>query len=55
MAVSFNSWFCCCLDQTNSVELCKVMRDKGTGMHRIITYYDGKEVYSGSLYQCKKW
>ena len=55
MSVSFNSWFCCCLEQTNSVELCKVMRDKGTGTHRIITYYDGKEVYSGSLEQCRKW
>lgn len=55
MKLSYDNWFCCSLDHNGSVELCKIKRDKGTGMYQVITYYDGKEQHSGSRSSCEKW
>ena len=56
MRLSFdNNWFCCSIDNSSQIELCKIKQNKGVGNHSVITYYDGKEVYSGSLTQCQDW
>ena len=56
MRLSFdNNWFCCSIDNSSQIELCKIKQNKGVGNHSIVTYYDGKEVYSGSLTQCQDW
>ena len=56
MRLSFNNnWFCCSIDNSSQIELCKIKQNKGVGNHSVITYYDGKEVYSGSLTQCQEW
>jgi len=55
MKLSYDNWFCCSLDHNGSVELCKIKRDKGTGLYQVITYYDGKEQHSGTLSSCKTW
>ena len=54
MKISYNNWFCCQLNN-GSVELCKIKPVKGAGTYSIITYYDGKEQFSGSLADCKNW
>lgn len=56
MRISYDNWFCCCVDDVNRVELCKIKRNKGgSAGYSIITYYEGKEVYSGTLNKCKEW
>lgn len=56
MRLSFdNNWFCCSIDNSSQIELCKIKQNKGVGNHSIVTYYVGKEVYSGSLTQCQDW
>ena len=58
MRLSYDNWFCCSIDFMNSFELCKIKRRKGPDSkseYYIITYYEGKEVYSGSLAQCQSW
>lgn len=55
MSISYNSWFTCALDNTGSVELCKIVSNKGAGTFSVITYYDGKEQHSGSMESCRKW
>ena len=56
MRLSFdNNWFCCSIDNSSQIELCKIKQNNGVGNHSIVTYYDGKEVYSGSLTQCQDW
>lgn len=32
-----------------------VIKKEGSADYSIITYYEGKEVYSGTLNKCKKW
>ena len=49
------NWFCCSLDHNGSVELCKIIRYKGTGRYQVITYYDGKEQHSGTRSSCEQW
>ena len=55
MKLSYDNWFCCALDHNGSVELCKIKRDKSTGLYQVITYYDGKEQHSGTRSSCEKW
>ncbi len=55
MKLSYDNWFCCALDHNGSVELCKIKRDKATGLYQVITYYDGKEQHSGTRSSCEKW
>ena len=55
MRLSYDNWFCCSVDNSSQIELCKIKQNKGVGNHSIVTYYDGKEVYSGSLSQCQEW
>lgn len=55
MKLSYDNWFCCSLDHNDSVELCKIRRDKRTGLYQVITYYDGKEQHSGTRSSCEKW
>ena len=58
MKLSYDNWFCCSLDFMNSFELCKIKKRKGFSSksdYYITTYYEGKEVYFGSLAQCQKW
>lgn len=63
MAVSYDSWFCCSIDSMDAMELCKIKRRKVDQINKadrkfeyyIITYYDGREVYSGSMTQCREW
>lgn len=54
MRVSYDNWFCCAVDNDHQVELCKIKRNKA-GNYSVMTYYDGREVYSGSMEQCRKW
>ena len=58
MRLSYDNWFCCSIDFITNFELCKIKRRKGLDSkfeYYIITYYEGKEVYSGSLAQCQEW
>ena len=56
MKLSYNNnWFCCSIDGSDKVELCKIKLNRGIGTHSVITYYSGQEVYSGSIQQCKTW
>lgn len=58
MRVSYDNWFCCSVDNTERFELCKIKRRKtydSKSEYYIVTYYEGKEVYSGSLSQCQEW
>ena len=55
MKLSYDNWFCCSLDHNGSVELCKIKRDKETGLYQVITYYDGKEQHSGTRASCEEW
>lgn len=60
-----HGWMCCALDDMQNgqrFELCKIkatlVTDKHWGYHhmyQIITYYEGKEVFSGNLEECRKW
>lgn len=58
MRISYDNWFCCSVDNMDSFELCKIKRRKAYDSksdYYVCTYYEGKEVYSGSLAQCQKW
>lgn len=58
MKLSYDNWFTCSIDFMSGFELCKIKKRKGfdsKSEYYIITYYDGKELYSGSLAQCQKW
>lgn len=58
MRVSYDNWFCCSVDNMDCFELCKIKRRKAydsKSEYYVVTYYEGKEVYSGSLAQCQKW
>ena len=58
-----NSWYCCHLDMPDQFELCRIQQrkttDSKTGLcvyeYFVITYYEGKELYSGSRKDCQKW
>lgn len=56
-----NSWYCCITD-TGSYELCKIIRRKikerrniSYFEYAVITYYDGKELLTGDREKCQKW
>ena len=56
-----NSWYCCQLD-SGSYELCRINSRKnrqpdGTVIYDyyVTTYYDGKELFAGSLKACSNW
>lgn len=58
-----NSWVCCHLDNSDTFELCRIQKQviKDVNQHTtmyvysVITYYDGKELFSGTAKQCRKW
>lgn len=57
-----NSWTCVHVDMPESFELVRVQSRKNqldTGKvvyeYFVITYYDGKELFSGSRKACQKW
>lgn len=55
---SYLDWTCCQLDFMGTFELCKIKMRKLSAKQKdyyVITYYDCKEVYSGTLAQCEKW
>lgn len=58
MQVLYNRWYCCQLDVSGRFELCKIKRYK-TDINKfeyyVITYYDCKEVFKGSLFECDNW
>lgn len=63
------SWYTCIPDNSDKCELCRIQKvlpspagrhgrqDSGSNQVYwcVITYYEGKELYSGTLAQCKKW
>lgn len=58
-----NSWYCCQLDMPEQYELCRIQqrknKDPQTGMvvydYFVITYYEGKELFSGTRKECQDW
>ena len=58
-------WYCCQPDlAVQEYELCKIRREKIKDVYAehgfrleycIITYYDGKELFRGSLNDCQHW
>lgn len=58
-------WYCCQPDLSKQdYELCKIRREKIKDLddecgfrleYAIITYYDGKEIFRGSLSDCQHW
>ena len=57
MKISYNNWFCCSVDNGEQIELCKIKPKKRANNfnYSVVTYYDGREVYSGSYSQCQEW
>lgn len=56
--IEINTWYNCIPNkEQDHVELCKICRQYGqypTAWH-VVTYYDGKEVFSGTLNDCLHW
>lgn len=58
-----NSWVCCQLDMPEQFELCRIQQEKITFpdskrvdyIYHVITYYDGKNLFTGSRKACQKW
>ena len=60
-----HDWFTCALDDVEKIkyfELCRInsthVWDSQKNYHHIyeiITYYDGKVVFTGSLKECRQW
>lgn len=57
MGISYNNWFCCDVSGDNDIELCRIRTQKKDGFicHVVITYYEGKILFSGSMAECKQW
>ena len=61
--IPLNTWYCCQPDDSRLeyFDLCKIRRDKIRDEqgyrydYLIITYYDGKELFRGSLKDCQRW
>lgn len=61
MPVDIDRWYGCYYIESN--ELCKVVRatidvqETGTKVfaYKVVCYYTGKDVYIGSLADCKQW
>lgn len=53
--IMINTWYCCSID--GNVELCKICRIQPVTEVRwqIVTYYDGKNVFAGTLKECITW
>ena len=58
-----NSWYTCHLDMPDQFELCRIQQRKETDpetgkcfyVYYVITYYDGKDLFSGTREACRKW
>lgn len=55
--ICINTWYNCVPNDLNgTIELCKICRPAGySSGWQIITYYDGKEIFSGTLNDCLHW
>ena len=57
--IEINTWYNCIPDpKKDKVELCKIcrMEDSRYGYHwHIVTYYDGFDVFGGTLNDCLHW
>lgn len=56
--IEINTWYNCIpAKEADKVELCKICRTYGSypSTWHIVTYYDDKEVYSGTLNDCLHW
>ena len=58
--IEVNTWYNCKVD--SDLELCKIVRrykDMGNNQRvcawTVTTYYNAKDIYSGTLGQCKKY
>lgn len=58
--ISVRTWYTCVLEScipakkdVFPVELCEIIH--ADGLWHIITYYDGKDVYAGTLNDCFHW
>ena len=58
------NWVCVQPDMSDQFELCRIQQRKIINAENpyqavyeyfVITYYDGKELYSGSRKECQKW
>lgn len=51
--IEVNRWYVCLIGQRE--ELCKITRHHLTADWKIVCYYSGKDLYAGSLADCRKW
>lgn len=60
-SIEINRWYVCLIGQ--SEELCKITRHYITGPYtnlpkgtwKVVCYYTGKDLFSGSLSDCRLW
>ena len=57
--IEVNTWYNCIPDrERNQVELCKICLMNDERYHykwHIITYYDGRDLFGGTLNDCLHW
>lgn len=53
--IMIDTWYCC--EFNNTVELCKICRCEQIEDYRwqIITFYDRKNIFYGTIKDCLKW
>ena len=54
--IEINTWYNCIPDKsTGNVELCKIWKPAGSGLWQVCTYYDGRDLFTGTLNDCLHW
>lgn len=57
--IEVNTWYCCEPDKkSRDTELCKICLMTGSPYKykwHIVTYYDGRDLFGGSLNDCLHW
>lgn len=51
--IEINRWYVCLIGQ--SEELCKITRFYLTADWKVVCYYTGRDMFVGSLSDCRKW
>lgn len=51
--IEVNRWYVTLIGQ--SEELCKITRMYLTGDWKIVCYYSGKDLFAGTLAECRTW
>lgn len=51
--ITINQWYITMIN--GSEEMCKIRRMYQTGDWKVVCYYSGKDLFAGTLKECREW